>query len=39
KGPIEWPPRSPDMNILDFFFWDYLKDRVYKTKPQNLDDL
>ncbi|EFN77201.1 hypothetical protein EAI_10973, partial [Harpegnathos saltator] len=31
--------RSPDMNPLDFFFWGYLKDRVYKTKSQNLDNL
>lgn len=39
RGAIEWPPRSPDLTPLDFFFWGYLKDRVYKTKPQNLDDL
>ncbi|EFN85682.1 hypothetical protein EAI_02991, partial [Harpegnathos saltator] len=38
-GPIEWPPRSPDMNPLDFFFWGYLKDCIYKTKPRNLDNL
>ena len=39
REAIEWPPRSPDLTALDFFFWGYLKDRVYKTKPRNLDDL
>ena len=24
---------------LGFFLWVYLKDRVYKTAPENLDDL
>jgi hypothetical protein len=23
-GPIAWPPRSPDLNLLDFFLWGYL---------------
>lgn len=31
-GPILWPPRSPDLNPLDFFYWGCLKDRVY-AKP------
>jgi len=39
RGAIEWPPRSSDLSPLDFFFWGYLKDRVYKIKPQNLNDL
>jgi len=36
RGYIEWPARSSDLNLLDYFLWAYLKDRVYKTKPQNL---
>ena len=28
RGPIEWPPRSPDLNPLDFFLWGYLKRRL-----------
>ena len=24
-GPISWPPRSPDLTPLDFFFWGYVK--------------
>ena len=34
-----WPPRSPDLNPLDFWFWGYVKSRVYsdeafRTIPQ-----
>lgn len=39
RGEIEWPPRSPDLTPLDFFYWGYLKDRVYQTKPDSIDDL
>jgi hypothetical protein len=28
-GPITWPPSSPDLTPLDFFFWGYIKDAVY----------
>lgn len=24
-----WPPRSPNLNPLDFFLWSYLKNRIY----------
>ncbi|KAJ4437880.1 hypothetical protein ANN_13819 [Periplaneta americana] len=34
-----WPPKSPDLTTPDFFLWGYLKDRVYATRPQTLDDL
>ncbi|GBN02190.1 hypothetical protein AVEN_59418-1 [Araneus ventricosus] len=27
-GCIEGPPRSPDLNPLDFFLWGYIKQRV-----------
>lgn len=39
RGTIEWPARSPDLTPLDYFYWGYLKDRVFRTKPQNLDEL
>lgn len=39
RGAIEWPARSPDLTPLDYFYWGYLKDRVYKTKPRDLDEL
>lgn len=38
-GPQSWPPRSPDMNPLDFFVWGHLKSLVYKTPIQNVEDL
>ncbi len=38
-GPTEWPPRSPDLTPLDFFFWGYLKSKVYETPVQNLQEL
>ena len=27
-GPVPWPPRSPDLNPLDFCLWGYLKSEV-----------
>lgn len=39
RGEIEWPPRSPDLTPMDFFLWGYLKHRVYKNKPNNMEDL
>lgn len=35
---VSWPPRSPDLNPLDFF-WGYLKDVVYDTDPTSPDTL
>ena len=29
----DWPARSPDLNPLDFFAWDYIKSRVFRPKP------
>lgn len=36
---VEWPPYSPDLTPPDFFLWGYLKDRVYRPRPRNLDQL
>lgn len=38
-GPLKFPPRSPDLTPLDFFLWGTLKNIVYKTKSNNLDNL
>jgi len=27
-GPIIWPARSPDFNVLDFFLWGYIKTAI-----------
>ena len=37
-----WPPYSPDLNPLDFFFWTQVKRKVYEGKLtpfKNLDEL
>jgi hypothetical protein len=31
-GDIPWPARSPDLPACDFFFWGYLKSRVFATR-------
>lgn len=38
-GPISWPPRSPDLTPLDFFLWGYLKDRVFRTNCDNIQEM
>ncbi|GFW98498.1 DUF4817 domain-containing protein [Trichonephila clavipes] len=38
-GPIAWPPRSPDLTPLDFFFWGYVKYTVYGTQVNSLEEL
>jgi hypothetical protein len=32
RGAIEWPPRSPDLNPIDFFLWGHFKEVVYHTE-------
>lgn len=34
-----WPPRSPDLTPCDYFLWGHLKNKVYRNKPQTLDEL
>ncbi|KYM96999.1 hypothetical protein ALC62_12323 [Cyphomyrmex costatus] len=38
-GPISWPPRSPDINPLDFYLWGHVKSLVYRNAPNNIADL
>lgn len=38
-GPLAWPPRSPDLNPLDFYLWGHVKTAVYRTKPRSIDEL
>ena len=38
-GPIPWPARSPDVTPLDFFFWGFVKGRVFKTPVHDIEDL
>ena len=39
RGVIDWPARSPDLTVMDFSIWGYLKDRVYSHQPTTLDEL
>ncbi len=36
---LPWPPNSPDLTPCDFFLWGHLKSRVYRTQPEDLDEL
>ena len=39
NDPVLWPPRSPDLNPLDFYFWGYAKDFVYQIAPTTRADM
>jgi len=36
---VEWPARSPDLSPCDVFLWVYLKEKVFRHRPQSLEDL
>ncbi|TGZ52304.1 hypothetical protein CRM22_010658 [Opisthorchis felineus] len=38
-GLFEWPTRSPDLNPMTFFLWDYLGSKVYGPPPKKLEEL
>lgn len=38
-GPILWPPRSPDLNPLDFYYWGYIKEKVYNEPINSIAEL
>ena len=35
-GSVQWPPRSPDLSLPDFFLWGLIKAKVYQTRVQSL---
>ena len=39
NGPMNWPPRSCDLTLLDYFLWWYVKSLVYVDRPQSIDAL
>ena len=39
QGGLEWPPSSSDVNPLDFFSWNYLKDTAYNNNPKTSSEL
>ena len=36
---FDWPARSPDLNPLDFCVWGVLKEKVFKPRPQTVEEL
>ena len=39
NGPIQWPPRSPDLNPVDYFIWGRAKELVYTEEILNIEQL
>ena len=39
RRSIPWSPRSPDIKLLDFFLWGFVKDNIYRRSVSNIDDL
>jgi len=39
RGPIAWPARFPDLNLLYFFLWGHLKTIVYDTPVATVEVL
>jgi len=38
-GPVNWPPRSPDLTSPDFYLWGYLKNAVFQQQPTTRADM
>jgi len=38
-GPIHWPARSPDLNVLDYFVWGHVKDLIEHRRDGNEDEI
>lgn len=38
-GPINMPPRSPDLTVMDYFFGGWIKSDVYKNRINTVDQL
>lgn len=37
NGPVNWPPRSPCLNPLDYFLWGLMKNRIYNPPVKMLN--
>jgi hypothetical protein len=38
-GPRHWPPRSPDLNALDFFLWGHVNNVIYREPVNTKEEL
>ena len=36
---IEYPPPSPDLKPMNFFSWEYIRNKVYAMKPTTVAEL
>ena len=36
---IVWPPRSPDLTVLDFYLWGRVKEIVFQTRPTTPENM
>ena len=39
KSEFIWPPRSPDLNPLDFYLWGDMKDEIRKKNPATINQM
>lgn len=39
SGPVAWPPRSPDLNPLDYYLWSTVKNKVYEITVRTREEL
>jgi len=35
----KWPPRSSDLNLLDFYFWRYIKQKIYAEESTTTENM
>ena len=38
-GPVQWPPRSPDLSPMDLFIWEEMTCLVYETPIDTPEEL
>lgn len=36
---VPWPPQSPDLNPLDFWFWGNAQSEVHRANPETIEDV
>lgn len=39
SGPVQWPPRSPDLTPLDYCLWGWMKTEVYNIQVNTREEL
>lgn len=38
-GTISWPANSPDLTVMDFFFWGHIKNVIYQTPCYEIEEI